>query len=139
MEMNKNILKLLYRSFDSKLNKKEQNQLNIALKKSPHLRREKGLITTQRKALSDTGGQSFKPFFAERVIKQITSQKEKETGLEAFYEAIKHVFRRFAVVGAIVMLILVTYNLGIGDNFSQEEAFYALDLTYEELQQLPLF
>ena len=135
--MIKNILKLLYRSFDSKLNKKEQNQLNIALKKSPHLRREKELITTQRKALSDMGGQSFKPFFAERVIKQITSQKEN--GLEAFYEAIKHVFRRFAVVGALVMLILVTYNLSIGDNFSQEEAFYASDLTYEELQQLPLF
>ena len=137
MEMNKNILKLLYRSFDSKLNKKEQNQLNIALKRSAQLRREKELITTQRKALSATGEQSFKPFFAERVIKQITSQKEN--GLEAFYEAIKHVFRRFAVVGALVMLILVTYNLSIGDNFSQEEAFYASDLTYEELQQLPLF
>jgi len=139
MKMNKKILKLLYRSFDDDLNEKEQKQLAEALKNSEELRREKGQIEAQRQAISDSAAQSFKPFFAERVMGQIQTMREKENSLENFYEALRALFWRFAVVGAVGLIALIIYNLGTGESLPIEEAFYVSDLTFEEILQMPLF
>ena len=136
--MNKNILKLLYRSFDDDLNEKERNELEEALKSSVELRQEREKILAQRKAISESGAKSFKPFFAERVMAQIDTLSDK-TEMEPFYETIKSVFRPFAIAGAVAMVALILYNLGIGDILSTEEVFFASDATFEEILQLPLF
>ncbi len=70
---------------------------------------------------------------------RLKTVRETGNGLEMFYQTFKAVFRRLAVAGAVVLLALITYNLSIGDSLSQEEVFYAPDITDEELQQLPLF
>lgn len=137
-DMDKKILELLYRSFDDELGEKEQKQLEEALKGSEELRKKKEKITTLREAVSKGAAQSFKPFFAERVVNRIQSLDEKN-GLETFYEALKAVFRRFAIIGAAVMIVLIAYNLGTGDSLSSDEVFYASDTTYEEILDLPLF
>lgn len=137
--MKKEILKLLCRSFDTELTPKEKRRLDEALKKSAELRREKEQIAEQRKAISQGATLSFQPFFAERVINRITSDERAENGLEAFYRTLRAAFQHFAIVGAIVTLILITFNLGIGDSLSSEEVFFASDATYEELRELPLF
>ena len=139
MAMKKKILKLLYRSFDEELNMKEQKRLEEALKKSSDLRREKELIAEQRQAISQSASSSFQPLFAERVINGITSLEKTENGLELFYKTLRTAFQRFAIVGAVIALILITFNLGIGDSLSSEEIFFISDATYEELRQLPLF
>ena len=137
--MNKKLLKLLYRSFDDDLKPKEQKQLAEAMEKSQELQKEKEHIIAQRRTISENAALSFQPFFAERVMAHLTSSGKKENGLAAWYNAFKAVFLRFAVVGLVIMLILVTYNLNIDDSLSSEEVFFSSDATYEELLQLPLF
>ena len=137
-DMNKKILELLYRSFDSNLDEKEQKQLAEALKNSEELRKEKEQILAQRRTVSDSAERSFKPFFAERLMNRIDSIFEKN-GLEIFYETLKSVFRRFAIVSSVIMIVLISYNLATRDSLSSEEIFYASDVTFEEILDLPLF
>jgi len=137
-DMNKKILELLYLSFDSNLDEKEQKQLTEALKNSEELRKEKEQILDQRRTVSDSAERSFKPFFAERVMNRIDSISEKN-GLEIFYETLKSVFRRFAIVSAVIMIVLISYNLATRDSLSSEEIFYASDVTFEEILDLSLF
>jgi len=139
MAMNKKILKLLYRSFDGDLKKKEQKQLAEALKSSKELQQEKEQISAQRQAVSDSAALSFKPFFAEQVMNRISSEVKKENTLEIFYETLKAIFRRFAIIGAVVLIVLISYNLKTGDSLSTDEVFYASDVTFEEILDLPLF
>lgn len=132
------ILELLYRSFDTDLEDKEQKQLEEALKNSEELRKEKEQILSQRQALSDSAVKSFSPFFPERVINRINSLSEKKD-LVTIYESLKVVFRRFAVVGAVIMIALISYNLITGDSLSTDEVFYASDTVFEEILDSPLF
>ena len=138
MDMNEKILKLLYRSFDDGLDEKERNELEEALKESDELRREREKILAQRKTISESATQSFKPFFAERVMARIYALSEK-TGTETFYETLRAAFRPFAIAGAVAMAALILYNLGIGDILSSDEVFYVTDSTIDEILQLPLF
>jgi len=137
--MDKKILKLLYRSFDEELNKKENRQLEAAMKQSEELRLERDRILAQRQALAESPKSSFKPFFAERVMSQIESLGEKKNGLETFYETLLVMFRRFALAGAAILIILLLYNLRTGDALSTDEIFYASDVAIEEIIDLPLF
>jgi len=138
-DMYKKIVKLLYRSFDDDLNQKEKKQLAEALKNSEELRQEKEQILAQRQVVSKSATRSFKPFFAERVMSRIKTLGEKESSVDVFYESFKAVFRHVAIAGAVILLALFIYNLGIGEILSAEEAFYAVDVTMEEVLQLPLF
>ena len=137
--MNKKILKLLYRSFDDDLDAKEQKQLAEALENSVELRKEKEQSDAQRQAISNSAAQSFKPFFAERMMSRIQALGEKENILETFYETLKAAFWRFAATGAVIMIALISINLVIGESLSMDEAFYVSELTFEEILQLPLF
>lgn len=137
--MDKKAKKLLYRSFDKDLSSVEKHILEKALERSELLRQEKAEIDQQRRDLSQSGDETFGPMFAERVINRLFSPQKSENGLEAFYEAFKSAFRKIAVAGAIAMVVLISYNLTLGDQVTEEEAFFASDITYEELSRLPLF
>jgi len=137
--MVKKVKKLLYRSFDEDLSDAEKSNLEKALEVSEELRKDMAEIHRQRQALSQNEGVSFEPMFAERVINRLSSPPVLENGLEAFYETFKNMFRKIAIAGAVTMLVLISYNLTIGDQVTEEEAFFASDITYEELSRLPLF
>lgn len=137
--MDNKILKLLYRSFDDELNPEEKERLDRALKESEELRKGKEQILAQRQALAESSSPSFKPFFPERVMNRIESLGSKKNGFEFFYETLLLMFRRFAIVGAAILLILLIYNLQTGDVLSSEEILYASDFTFEEILDLPLF
>jgi hypothetical protein len=137
--MDKKILKLLYRSFDDELKEKERKQLDKAMKESKELQKEKEQIIAQRQALATSSPPSFKPYFAERVMDRIESFGTKKSGFESFYETLLFMFRRFALVGAAILLILLIYNLQTGDILSTEEIMFASDFTFEEILDLPLF
>jgi hypothetical protein len=137
--MDKKILKLLYRSFDDELNEKERERLEKAMMESKELQREKEKILMQRQALAESETISFKPFFAERVMNQIEALGKKKNGFESFYETLLLMFRRFAIVGATILLLLLVYNLQTGDILSTEEIMFASDFTFEKILDLPLF
>ncbi len=139
MDMNEKILKLLYRSFDEDLEEKERKLLGEALKNSEELRREKDKISTQRQAVSQSAAKSFKPSFAERVMRQIEALGEKESTLENFYNSLKTMFWRLAAIGAVGMIALIIYNLAAGEILPVQEAFYVSEMTFQEILQMPLF
>ncbi len=135
MNKYKKMLKLLYRSFDDRLKEKEQKKLAQALEQSPGLRQDMKQIEAQREAVANTAVQSFEPFFVERVMEQVNALGSKTNGLDLqmFYESLVSVFRRFAVVGAVISVLLFVYNQGIGDILSLEEALTLSDLTLHEI------
>lgn len=137
--MDKKILKLLYRSFDDDLDEKEQEQLEKALEESTEVQKEWEQIAAQRRALAKSTPFSFEPLFAERVMSRIETIGKKKNGVESFYETLLVMFRRFAIVGAAILLILLIYNLQSGDILSSEEILFASDFTFEEILNLPLF
>lgn len=135
MDMSKNLRKWLYRSLDGPLRPRIKKRLESALSRSPELRAEKKQIIAQRQEIAGSAVHSFEPLFAERVWSRIQSKKQPD---ESFYESLKVVFRRFAVAGAIIVILLLSYNLGKKNSLASDEIFYTADVTFENLLQLPL-
>lgn len=132
-------LKLLYRSLDVDLKVKDQNRLDKALEESEELRKEKERILVQRQALANSSSQSFGPFFAERVMHRIEGLGQKKNGLEVFYENFMAAFRKVAIVSAVVLVLLISYNVIKSDIVPEDELFFMADTTMEEILDLPLF
>ncbi|MGB2908607.1 MAG: hypothetical protein WBB73_16015 [Candidatus Aminicenantaceae bacterium] len=137
--MNKKTLRLLYRSLDGRVSKKEQRILEEALGRSPELKAEKEQIQRQREMLSQGAAHSFAPGFADRVVGGLDTSAAGTNGWELFYATLLTLFQRFAIAGAAALLLLLIYNLQLGDQLSPEEIFFASDATHEELKRLPLF
>ncbi len=132
-------MKLLYRSLDEELQGKEKTLLEEALGKSAELRRERERLLEQRRAITEGPRPGFRASFADRVMSRLDSLGERKNGLEAFYESLLMMFRRFALAGALLLLLLLLYNWRVGDVLSSEEMFYASDGTIQEILDLPLF
>jgi hypothetical protein len=139
MNMERKILKLLYRSFDDELDEKEQKRLDEAFRQSVALRKEREKILLQRQALAESPQPAFKTRFAERVMERIDTLREKKNGLETFYETLLAMFRRLALVGAAILLLLLIYNLRAGDALSTDDIFYSSGVAIEEISDFPLF
>ena len=135
--MDRKILELLYRSFDDKLNSEEQEVLNNALKDSPELQQEKERITLMRRTVSGSAEESFKPFFAERVMQRIKTQTsvKKET-TEDFFNSLLWSFRRVAIAGVAAALILLAINFIEADSISVDSALSMPQLTLEDAWSL---
>jgi hypothetical protein len=139
MDMTKKARRLLYRSLEDRLTEKDQNILLKALKDSPELRKEKAALLRQRELLARAGGASFGPSFAERVERRLKALASESSGWDPFYDTLLALFRRFAIAGALALLLLLSYNLKLGDKLAPEEVYFASDAAYAELQQMPLF
>jgi hypothetical protein len=139
MKMERKILRLLYRSFDDELDEGETKRLAEALRKSEALRKERDRIRAQRQAIAESPKPSFESHFAERVMGRIDALKDKKNGMEAFYEALLTMFRRLALAGAAILLLLLIYNLRTGDALSTDDIFYSSDIAIEEISNFPLF
>lgn len=130
---------LLYRSLDDELRLEERRILDKALKESEELRHEWEQIKAQRLAITESSPASFGILFPERVMSRIESLGQKKNGFESFYDTLLLVFRRFAIIGAAILLLLLIYNFKAGDALSTDEIFYASDAAIEKIIDLPLF
>jgi hypothetical protein len=138
-ETNRKALKLLYRSLDGDLKDKDQKKLEEALERSEVLRKEKERALAQRQAVADSAGRSFGPYFADRVMHRIEGLGQKKNGLEAFYENFMAAFRKVALVSAVVLVLLISYNVIKSDIVPEDELLFMADTTMEEILNLPLF
>ncbi|MGE5341291.1 MAG: hypothetical protein ACM3SY_07390 [Candidatus Omnitrophota bacterium] len=131
----KKIIQLLYRSLDNRLSQNEENILATALENSAELRREKEYLERQRREISHTAIHSFKPFFAERVMMQVNALAGQPNGLDiqTFYGSLVSVFRRVAIAGSAVCILLFFLNLGMGTGLLPEETFTLSDLTLQQI------
>lgn len=138
--MNKNILELLYRSFDDVLSSKEQQRLEKSLVNSKKLQEEKKQITTMRDAISSDATQAFGPFFAEKVMQRITSLQDEKKSQELFFESLFSAFRPAVAIATAVLIALMSYNIVKSDHFSLANAFAEPEISFEQVFEpaLPL-
>ena len=112
--MDKKINSLLLKSFDTRLNKKEQQQLEKALAQSESLRLEKKKLEQMRGMLVQNQKHTFRPFFAERVMTRIKSMKKPETKFDVFFDSLVNAFR--PLVAAIIILIIIALSFNAFNN-----------------------
>ncbi len=135
MDMSKRIKRWLYHSLDHDLRPRVKKRLDAALARSPELRAERQRILSQRRSIAGIAPASFEPLFAERVISRIQTMDQN---IDPFYEALKSAFRKFAFAGAILVILLLSYNLVKENSLNSEEIFFTADTTFENMLRLPL-
>ena len=130
--MNRRWLRLLYKSFDLPLTEKEQVALDDALSHSLELQQERVRIQNMRGAISHAGEHKFRPFFAERVISNL-SLKGLRTEQSEFFLSLVYAFRRVALLGTVAMLLLLSFNLLQSDRFTVKSVLALPDVSMEEV------
>lgn len=121
--MEERMRELLYRSLDGELSPDEMTDLDAALDGSPELRQEREALLAMRGLVKDSAARSFGPFFAERVINNIRSEREEEVEGARFLESLLYMFRRVVLVGAAIAAFLLIYNFNQGGGVSMAAAF----------------
>lgn len=101
---------LLLRSLDAELTADEQKQLDAALAESEELRREAEQLDLLRQNVTNSTPQSFSPFFAEKVLSQIRTEKSLKNEAESFFDALFASFRPVALAAAVIIFVLLSFN-----------------------------
>jgi len=136
--MNEKIIDLLIRSFDEKLSKEEKQKLSQKLEKSEELRQEKIRLEKMRTGIFESRSESFKPFFAEKVMKKIEAIQKPNAELNGLERLYNYIFRRVAIIGVGVIFILLLYNIIQTDHVTMAALFGIPEVTYEEIIE-PIF
>ncbi len=126
---------LLYKSFDGILTIKEAEKLKEELRKSPELEETYNQIKMMRNAVINAADDSFKPFFEERVINKIFYPETKTNANLNWMDSFNKSFRQVAYAAAVVLALLIIYNVNNGNVSSIENILgiyrtpieYALD------------
>lgn len=127
--MNDQLHALLIRSFDGSLDEKEQVQLEQALLE-PEIRVERDRIVLLRTKIKETAASAFEPFFVQRLLERLASAHEE------FRRWLLWDYRRVAVVGVVIMLLLASYNMSKRDSVSIAAAFAQPKYTLEQVLRL---
>ena len=105
--MNTKIYKLLIKSYDVQLSRKDQNQLQHMLDDSDPLKKAKSQIEQVRHLLNEGGNENFKPYFADRVIAKI--RELRENSRTEFFESLKWAFRPLVISAVLLILGLMSF------------------------------
>jgi hypothetical protein len=127
--MNDQLHTLLIRSFDASLDEKEQVQLEQALLE-PEIHVERDRIALLRTIIKETAASGFEPFFVQRLLQRLASAHEE------FRRWLLWGYRRVALIGAVIMLLLASYNMSKRDSVSLAAAFAQPEYTLEQVVRL---
>jgi len=128
--MNKELMDLLYRSFDASLGQDEQARLEEALASDPGLRKEKESLERIRSGIVGSAAKSFNPGFAGRVMAGI-HQENKETS-ERLFESIHLLFRPLAIAASIVIIAMASFNMYKSQSISWESVLVVPEVSIED-------
>jgi len=131
--MKKDILKLLYRSFDEELDPNDKDRLEKALTESHALREEKKRIIEMRSVISNSAKDSFKPFFEERVMKRILRDKSVILDIGNLLDSLIKVCRPLSIASVSIILIILGYSLITTGDLSLKSLFGIPDYTIENI------
>lgn len=126
--MDKKIRKLLYRSFDRPLSKREQKRLDEALTRSESLRREKEQMESLRRRVASVSVISFGTNFSAQVMARLAKEMT-DNGTLLFHEFIFRLFRPVAIATSIIILILISINISKTNELSWEGAMALPEVT----------
>jgi len=113
-------LNLLYRSFDEELKPEEQAQLSKILSESASLRAEKKRVQEMRDIISGSAVESFKPFFAKRVMQRIQVTAETRFNLINSFGDLMKIFRPILMTASTTIVIIVAFSVWTSGSFSIE-------------------
>ncbi|MFH1195212.1 MAG: hypothetical protein V1720_05840 [bacterium] len=116
----KNLEKLIFKSLDGVLTEKESAALEYELKNSSEAKKLFAELRSLRKGIENLPELTFKPFFEERVIAKLNIDNSKSESFPNFPEALGLSFRKFAIAAALILALLITYNLNNGNSYSIE-------------------
>ena len=136
--MNAKIIELLYRSLDGQLTPDERKILQDALADSEDLRQERSRIMAVREMVSASRAESFRPFFAERVMQRVKSLGEDRAIGWTLQGWLPRIFRQVGLAGAVVALCLAVLNLVQTEDVSLAAAFGMPEISIEEMLELPV-
>jgi len=139
MDPDRKKLELLCRSFDSELTDKQKRRLEAALADSEELRRERDRILDLRKAIAANSSRGFRPGFADRTLARAQSVRPTPGAADLLFESFKVVFRRIALVSVLLLITLAAYSLTHRDLLPREAVYYASDVAFGRILQLPVF
>ncbi len=125
--MEQHLYNLLLRSLDAPLPETEQRRLTLALDTSADLRAMREELVRLRTGLRTEGNESFKPFFADRVINRLSTHRQPIA--EYFVAA----FRSVAIGAAALVIILSVYNISRENSFTFDSA---LGIHHQTLEQI---
>jgi len=137
--MDKRLLRLLVRSLEGPLKKRDRHRLDRALSESEELRRARDEIEAMRRDLASGAARSFRPGFPGRVLAKIEADRIEDDPQTVHYKRFKAVFRGFALAAFLVLAFLITYNLAHSELVPRNELLYACDQTVGEFLNLPIF
>jgi hypothetical protein len=126
--MDKTIRKLLYRSFDRPLNKREQKRLDEGLAGSESLRREKEQMESLRRRVACASMSSFGANFSAKVMARLGAGMA-ENGTLLFHEFIFRLFRPVAIAATIIIITLISINISKTNKLSWEGAMALPEVT----------
>lgn len=130
--MDKEILDLLYRSFDETLSADDMTRLQKALSVSSELRKEQERLRFMREKIKNLPDTSFGKGFAGKVMTAL--EKENVADKE---EILLHILSRFvrptAIAAAILLTGIITYNLSRADVVTWETVLGLHQTSLEEV------
>jgi len=126
--MDKNLIDLLYKSFENTLTPQEKELLDSSLERSAELRLEKEQIAAMRQVIAVNGGGTFKSFFAERVMRRIHEIQKNPDMANDFFESLVYMFRRVALIGIIAVIVLFSVQL-----FDKDTVTHVTEQTISEM------
>jgi hypothetical protein len=126
--MDKTIRKLLYRSFDRPLNKREQKRLDAGLARSESLRREKQEMESIRRRVAAASMSSFGANFPAKVMARLAKEMA-DNGTLLFHEFIFRLFRPVAIAATIIIITLISINISKTNKWSWEGAMALPEVT----------
>jgi hypothetical protein len=131
--MNKKLFNLLYKSFDGTLTAKEKEMLNKGLSESAALRNQKEKIELIRERLAASKKDSFKPFFAERVMNNIQTNRKRQEQQKTGFDSLVALFRPIAFATTMILIILLSYNMKKTQNYTLAGALGQEQVTLEQV------
>jgi hypothetical protein len=131
--MNKEqIIKLMYKRLDDKLNPEEKKGFVRELLGSAALRKEYDMICRLRESVKGSAVNSFSPDFRKRLHEKINADKILQDNDNFLYD-LRIQFRKIAFSAISIIAVMFIYNLYNGNNLTIESAFAVPEVTLESI------
>jgi hypothetical protein len=137
---NKRIEKLIYKNLDGTLSNKELEILKHEWDISEPVREEYQQILELRDKINESGIRKFKPLFEERLLDKLSSGKQLKTVSTGWIGSLGVSFRQITLTAAIILALLITYNMKNGNYYSIQNLFgdsnNNLEIAFDPVQNL---
>ncbi len=132
-------MKLVLRSLDSSLGKRDRRKLEKALAGSGELRRSRDRLLALRQAAAEGAGRSFEPHFAERVLGRLREDSQAGGARRAVRGFPRPVLVRLAATALLILAVWLCVAAGQVEIIPRDAIFYVSGQTIDRILQVLMF